>query len=93
MLHYKQQARGHLLGGCVGLDQDPTGHSSHNIGHDYLQTLIKNCGMLYSLTHERWLTPSETLAVQNFPVYPEMSVHGESCSFSRGRDAPRRRGE
>ena len=82
-------------GAAVSLGQDPDCHAMHNAGKFTLGAIIKNSGIVYSTIHHRWLAPSEFLATQCFPVFPDLSAHGETCSFSKCRSAlglpPRRR--
>lgn len=78
---------GRHLGAVAMLGQDPEKHRQDNHGKTYLQTLIKNCGIMFSTFHGRWLCPFETLIIQGFPVLPELQVYGESPSFCRSRDA------
>eukprot|EP00959_Pyramimonas_sp_CCMP1952_P196619 4111173-Pyramimonas_sp.AAC.1 len=86
---YMQQSKAHRGGACFGLIQNPDDHCSENIGLQYLQTIIRNVGLLYSEVHHRWMVPLEVLNAQCFPVYG--SAFGEECSFSRPRPTARKR--
>lgn len=50
-----------------------------------LQTIIRNVGILWSDVHNRWLTPSEVLQCQGFPMTTELSCGVACCSFPKER--------
>ena len=55
-------------------------------------TIIKNCGIVMSQPHGRWLFPSELLASQGFPTTPALlkaALGGRTnsvCSFNEERE-------
>ncbi len=79
---YMDMSINHPLGAVVSLVQNPGVYACDNIGRSHLQTLTRNGYLLYSTFHGRWLTPWESLAAQNFPVFDRMIQFGESSSFS-----------
>ena len=89
---YHELLGAHIQGGmpvCM-LGQNPIVHPMHNHGRTNLQTIIRNCHIMWSAVHGRWLFVKELLCAQGFPVYPQASAFGERCSFSFERE--RRRG-
>lgn len=65
---------------------------------EYLPTLIRNMGLVFSPVAWRWLTPREALLAQGFPAYKPLQPYGhcgESSSFDASRTSlvlpPRRR--
>eukprot|EP00969_Alexandrium_andersonii_P113864 5033047-Alexandrium_andersonii.AAC.1 len=64
------------------LGQNPFKIGNHNKGSNFLQTIIKNCGIMMAKKYKRWITAGEVLLTQNFPFYPCTSMHGEKCSFN-----------
>eukprot|EP00971_Amphidinium_carterae_P144800 2868950-Amphidinium_carterae.4 len=68
----------------VMLGQNPSMRPMHNAGKSVLQTVIKNCHLMYSLRHGRWLTPRELLLAQAFPVAGCAGSEPE-CSFGVDR--------
>ena len=53
------------------LNQDPSsGHGHHSTSEFEMFTLISNLGLIWSDHCERWLSPTEALACQYFPVVP-----------------------
>lgn len=72
--------------GLASLHQNADKHCTTNRGRPQVHTLIKNPGTVFSMKHQRWLTPSEWLVIMNFPVSAHLSANGESCSLERGRD-------
>ena len=56
-----------------------------NNGAPWLQTVISNCGCLWSTSHGRWLTAAELLITQGFPVYEDLCVYDEDISWHHTR--------
>ncbi|CAJ1389428.1 unnamed protein product, partial [Effrenium voratum] len=68
------------------LNQNPDKHGQASQGR-VLHAMIKNCGVVWLPSADRWLAPSELLASQAFPVRPELasptSKHSHLvCSFA-----------
>ena len=60
-----------------------------------LQTVIRNCGLLWASTHDRWMTFEEVLLSQGFPALPIPQMTKGSvplcCSFQVERANTRKR--
>ena len=74
---------------AVSLNQNPVAGFAVHSSWNALQTLIKNVGIIYSLPHKRFLTPSEGLLAQGFPVLAMADSARPLCSFNY--DRPRKR--
>ena len=94
---YNVQKYEELLGGdrfAVQLHQDAGVVPTHNanMGRN-IHTIIKNCWPCWSQVHKRWMSPMETFACHQYPVFT--SIHGETCSFNQSREShnlpPRKR--
>ena len=72
--------------GVAALEQNPFENKTCNTGKDSLMTLTAQGGVLWSMQHNRWLTPLEALQVMNFPVYDSPSNFGAGCSFRLRRE-------
>eukprot|EP00959_Pyramimonas_sp_CCMP1952_P467695 9492040-Pyramimonas_sp.AAC.1 len=74
-------------GGSYQLNQNPlSGFGSHNRDDGGLRAILKRAGITWC--HFRWLTPTEVLASQGFPVFPFECAPRARCSFNfvrRGR--------
>ena len=53
---------------------------------EVMHTLISSCSMLFSIPHDRWLTPDEMLTLQGFPVRARFSYGSACCSFARHKE-------
>ena len=64
------------------LNQDPSSGHGHKAGEHAMFTLINNCGIVWSDTSSppRWLTATETLMCQGFPVIP--FIHNSADGLS-----------
>eukprot|EP00974_Lingulodinium_polyedra_P004991 468670-Lingulodinium_polyedra.AAC.1 len=62
----------------LGQDADVHGQQSTET---YLNTIIKNVGLLWSTRDKRWIFPSEMLLFQGFAADPRVKVYREPCSF------------
>ena len=67
------------------LEQSPDKHA-HFSKTNQTMTLIKNMGLVWSFLHKRPLHPLEILGLMGFPAVPQLSLFGESCSFSSSRE-------
>lgn len=68
--------------GCVyNLNQNPFGFAVRSTTTT-LNTVIKNAGQMWSHIHKRWLTPSELLVAQGFPVRSSFTHGRPCCSFA-----------
>lgn len=71
------------------LNQDPySGHGHHSSSDYEMFTLIANLGLVWSDHVGRWLSPTEALACQHFPVVMPFIHHPDAqlTSFHTGRD-------
>ena len=56
-----------------------------NNGAPWLQTVISNCGCLWSTCHGRWLAAAELLVTQGSPVYDDLCLYDEDLSWHHTR--------
>ena len=69
----------------VQLNQSATAMPLTNNGAPWLQTVISNCGCLWSTHHGRWLTLDELLVTQGFAVYDDLLLYDEDYSWCHRR--------
>ena len=83
----------HEPSAAVSLNQNPEAGFAVHSSWIALQTLIKNVGIIYSLPHKRFLTPTEGLLAQAYPVLSMANSARPLCSFNHERPPkkPRKR--
>lgn len=69
----------------VQLNQSANDMPLTNNGAPWLQTVISNCGCMWSTCHGRWLTAAELLITQGFPSYDDLRLYGEHLPWHHGR--------
>lgn len=68
---FLQEYRRAWPGAAYQLNQDPSsGHGHHSANDFEMFTLISNLGLIWSDHCRRWLSPTEALSCQYFPVVP-----------------------